>query len=264
MLTAVASCTATPPAPATPPVAMAIPFGPPAATSTKDVVLLIRMHLDTIEVPVGTISGSEELWSYLDEERLSSGGSMGRNGLRVAVGKQSLWPDVSKILIRLTGRHIQESTGIAIPGSPYCVVLKPAQPTQLIFLSNADRTLQGQDFPPGENQLRLLCTLNQDDPTQVMISAVPQVASTQHQWHVVQHEAGPSMELSSQIFGFSPLAFQTIVSSKDFIVIGPGPEARRPYTVGHHFMVREKDGVEFETVLVLIPEVVAERAQSRK
>ena len=50
---------------------------------------MIRMRMATVEVPVGTASGSEEIWSYLDEEPVSafSQGALGRNGFRVGRGR---------------------------------------------------------------------------------------------------------------------------------------------------------------------------------
>ena len=59
------------------------------------------------------------------------------------------------------------------------------------------------------------------------------------------------------IFSLTPLTFQVSVPSKDFLVIGPGPECGRRSSVGHHFLVSDRDGVEFETLLVLKPEAFA-------
>jgi len=43
--------------------------------------------------------------------------------------------------------------------------------------------------------------------------------------------------------------------------MGPGAAAARPSSVAHHFLIKERDGIRFETVLVLVPSVV--RAQTR-
>ena len=45
--------------------------------------------------------------------------------------------------------------------------------------------------------------------------------------------------------------------AKGFLVIGPGANARNPTSVGYHFLVKKRQGMEFETLLVLVPEVFA-------
>ena len=72
--------------------------------------LVIRIRMAVIEIPVGVVSSSEELWSYLDEEavRQVRTPSMGFNGIRIGRGTKRIWPDVSRVLTRMTGRRIQE------------------------------------------------------------------------------------------------------------------------------------------------------------
>jgi hypothetical protein len=224
------------------------------------VVLLIRFRLISVEVPVGSVSGSEELWSYLDEEKigLERTSVLGRNGLRIGLAKGNHLPDILKILTRLTGRTLQETNGVSLPGDPYPVILKQAQPIQTIFVSNQDRTLTGCDYPDGDNAMALSCTLNQDDPRMIMITGVPQIRTTQRHWRLSAESGQMSMVYQPLVYSFNPLMFSIGLSSKDVLVIGPGSLSRRPYSLGRHFLVRQREGVELETVLVLIPEVVAE------
>lgn len=250
----------------------AAPPQSPAPTATNPVlfgtadgpsdsyIMLIRFRLISVEVPAGSVSGSEELWSYLDEEKigLERSSLLGRNGLRLGLAKANQWPDVQKILARLTGRTLQETSGVSLPGQPYPLVLKQTQPIQTIFVSNQDRTLTGCDYPEGDNALALSCTLNQDDPRNIMITGVPQIRTTQRHMQVTNELGQVAMAYKPLIYSFSPLTFGMAMNSKDVLVIGPGSLSRQPYSLGRHFLVRQRDGVELETVLVLIPEVVAE------
>jgi len=229
-------------------------------------VLVARLRLVTIEVPVGTASGSEEIWSYLDEEPVSAirSASLGRNGLRVGLGREDSWPDLARIFKRMTGRSPKQNLVVAVPGDPLPIVLKERQQIQTIFTFYDDRTLSGADYPPGDNVLAVVCTLNEDDLSKLMITVMPQVRSTRHRTRFVMGQTGPRMVSTAEVFNFPHLTFRLTVPSKDFLVIGPGAHSRRPTSVGHHFLVKKKEGMEFETLLVLIPEVFAAPARSRR
>ncbi len=228
--------------------------------------LFVRLQLASIEVPVGTASNSEEIWSYLDEEavRRISMRSLSSNGLRIGRGHQESWPDLAKILRRMTGRKLQESNMITVPGKVVPITLKSSQPMQTIFLIRQDRTLQGFDCPPGDNLLAIACTLDEDDPSKVLITGVPQIRAIRHKTRFVKPKGRLMMIHSPNIYSLTPLTFQVVVPSKDFLVLGPGAGSDRLSSVGHHFFIKQKDGVQFETILVLKPEVFATPVRTPK
>jgi len=225
----------------------------------KRLQIVVTLKLTTIEVPVGTASGSEDIWSYLDEEPVKAvhSASLGRNGFRVGLGRAGSWPDLVKILKRMTGRSPSQSLVATAPGVPLPIVLKEKQTTQTIFTFHADRTLSGRDYPPGDYLLAMVCTLDQDDLSKVLLTAMPQVRSARSRKTFALGKAGPEIVVRSQVFDFSPLAFRLLIPAKGFVVIGPGANSRNPTSVGHHFLVRKKEGMEFEALLVLTPEVFA-------
>jgi hypothetical protein len=222
-------------------------------------VFVVRLRLVTIEVPAGTASRSEEIWSYLDEEPVQAIRSvnLGRNGLRVGRGRADTWPDLARIFKRMTGRSPKQTLLVAIPGDPLPIVLKERQAAQTIFTFYDDRTLSGADYPPGDNVLATVCTLDEDDVSRIMVTIVPQIRTTHRKTRFVLDGGEPKKVAAPMTYSFPQLAFQLTVPSKDFLVIGPGAHARRPTSVGNHFLVREKEGVEFESLLVLIPEAFA-------
>jgi len=95
--------------------------------------------------------------------------ALGRNGFRIGLAKRDSWPDLARIFKRLTGQQTKESTFLRVPGAPIEVVLKEQQPGQTIFTVNDDRTISGEDYPPADNLLTLLCTFNQDEPNHVLL-----------------------------------------------------------------------------------------------
>lgn len=221
--------------------------------------IIVRLRIITIEVPVGTASMSEEVWSYLDEESIEAGraGTLGRNGFRIGRGHKNTLPDVAKILKRMTGKKLGETMLMAMPGSPVPFVLKRQPDARTVFTFHDDRTLSGADYPPGEYLLTMVCTLDEDDPSVVLITGVPQVRSRYHRPEAARKMGKMSITASPVLYTFRPLVYQVRAPSGDFIVIGPGVESRRANSPGHEFLVRDKAGMEFETLLVLVPEVFA-------
>jgi len=223
-----------------------------------DYALLVQMRLGTIEVPVGIASGSEEIWSYLDEEAIEPvhAANLGRNGLRVGLGRKDNWADMAKIFERMTGRTVAMKDMLLMPGNPAPLTLKRAQPVQTIFIFYDDRTLSGADFVPGDNLFVITCTVNEDDVSTVFLTGVPQVRTSARRPRVVNESGRFTMVAKPDVFPLTPLTFRVPVVQGDFVVIGPGSAATRSVTAGHHFLVKKKEGVEFETVLVLFPRSV--------
>lgn len=248
-------------APVAPPGSRPPPAIPAAQMKAgEEYVLLVKLGVTSIEAPIGTISSSEQVWSYLNEEAISleeSGGILGRNGLRIGTGSKQNWQDLAQVLKRLTGRSLDQTITMAHPAAPITIELKRAQPGQTVFVHFKDRSMGGQDYPPGDNLLALTCTFNSDDPSTVLVSGKPQIRSTHRSPKIINDMAGMLVVEKPTIFPFDELDFQMRLPNSDFIVIGPGRQSRRPSSVGHHFLVKDKDGIDFETILILTPQIVA-------
>lgn len=232
--------------------------GTDAASTGRAVrVRFVFLHLVTFEVPAGVASASEQIWSYLDEESIGTqqGLSLARNGIRMGLGREEDWPDLARILKQMTGRRLRETTVTALPGAAVPLELKKRQPRQIIFTFYEDLTVSGADYPPGDNLLRIACTLDEDDPTVVRITGLPQIRSTRRKPTVLNKPDTVAIVERPTVHDLDPLMFQVSVPSKDFLVIGPNAEAQRRWSAGRSFLVTERHGVPFETVQLLIPEV---------
>ena len=227
--------------------------------------IVVTMKLTTIEVPVGTASGSEDVWSYLEEEPVKPirSASLGRNGFRVGLGRAGSWPDLVRVFKRMTGRSPEQSLVATMPGAPLPIILREKPTAETIFTFHSDRTLSGRDYPPGDYLLAVVCTLDEDDLSKVLITAMPQVRAARSRKTFAMKKAGPGIVVKSEVYDFAPLAFQLTIPPKGFVVIGPGANSRNPISAGHHFLVRKKEGMEFETLLVLTPEVFATPVRGR-
>lgn len=250
-----AGCIRTPsPPPAEPAMPMLLtPREPPRR------VLVVQMQLVSIEVPVGSATSSEDIWSYVDEEPASASraSALGINGFRVGLARQESWPSLEKIFRQLTGRQGQAALLSSLPGDPVQVVLKPGQPAQTLFLFHADRTPPtGEDYPPCDNLLTVMCSLDEDEPNRLIVLGQPQMWSTERSLQYVEEGGRYLYAARPRVYGFPELTFRLRVALGEIIVVGPGSSARRGTSVARHFLIKQRNGIEFETVLVLIPRVV--------
>lgn len=176
--------------------------------------LIVRLRLIPVEVPIGTISNSERLWSYLDEEvpGVAAAMALNRNGFRVGRGNTSTWEPLAKLLRQMTGRAVNESTVLVPPGVATPIVLQPNQPEQKIFTFDSRGELIGRDYPPGHNVLMMACRVNEDEPTMVLIHAVPLVRCTARRDTICQRrravrhpaQGGPAGDRAAGVHGQRP------------------------------------------------------------
>lgn len=236
------------------------PVMPGGKKVSRNAILGVQLAIISVEVPMGMASGSEEIWSYLDEEPVSvkQKGNLGRNGFRIGHGKKDSWPDVARALTRMTGQKLKETATLAFPGSPFPIVLKMLQPEQTIFTFFPDRTMTGADYPAGDNIVSLTCTLDEDEPGKVLLTGLPQIRSTQHHAEIISENGSLMIANRPYYFNFDEASFQIMTPSQDILVIGPGSQVRRKHSIGRSFLVKQKDGVDFETVIVIVPQVLAQ------
>jgi len=220
----------------------------------------VRLRMFSIEVPVGMSSRSELIWSHLDEEPIQAGrtGVLAANGFRVGTAGRQAWPQLANILSEMTGQQLNELILTFPPGKVIPVTLKQDQPSRTIFIYYQDRTADGQDYPPGDNLLAIAVTINHDDPSKVVLTATPQIRLTEPEVTIVKSPYGAYSKKTEQpIISFRSLTFQITLPSQDIIVIGPGAESSRTTSVAYNFLVSGKQGIEFERILVLVPETWA-------
>jgi hypothetical protein len=231
------------------------PEGSPAAATRT--IYMIYLRIGMVEVPTGMASGSERLWSYLDEEPVAMySTSLGLNGFRIGLGRPDSWHDLDRVLGQMAGRQFRARALQLYGGQPGSVVIKGDQPVQTIFTYFSDQTLSGADYPPGDNILTAGADLDRSGDGGVIVTALPQVRSTRKQ-SVVEMRAGvPTFTTRSALFPFRPLTFQVAIPEGYFLVIGPGIQSRRPSSVAHHFLTVQREGIEYETLLIVHPTVV--------
>jgi hypothetical protein len=230
------------------------PDDPPEAGQT---LYMVHLRIGTIEVPTGMASGSERLWSYLDEEPMAMYSAvLGLNGFRIGLGRAASWESFAAELQRMTARRFRTQAVQLFSYRPGEVTIKESQPVQTIFTYHDDQTLTGADYPPGDNILTLAATVDRTNPEDVLLTALPQIRTKRKQSEFVLEDGVPTLATRAILEPFRPLTVQLRIPKDHFVVIGPGIMSRRPTSVAHHFLTFERQGMEYETLLILHPQVV--------
>jgi len=221
----------------------------------------IRLSLYSIEVPAGMVSGSEDVWSYLNEEAVGveTLTALGLNGLRVGLGQQSDWPYLAKLFRKLTGRKLTEGASTLRPGQVTQITLNVESPAKTLFIYQRDRTMYGSDFPVGDYLLAVSCTLDEDDPRKTLLTALPQMRTSQVFTRRKITDDKVQVVSAPDLTSFKSVMFRLSIPDDGFIVIGPGSQSRRKSSLGSVMLRREKKGLPFENVLILSAEIFSSR-----
>ena len=229
---------------------------PPAPGGTQR-ALVIRHRIITLQLPLGAASETEELWTYINEEPVGArrGPCLFRNSIRVGIGREADWPEVARTLRRLTGEQLSRSQVVAQPGRPVPIALLPGRGEQTIFMFRPDGTLFGMDYPPGDNLMVITAGVNFDGPRNVLLRGAPVIRTKKRTKRYVKGETGYVLRAEPIYFRMEELAFQFNVPPGGFVMMGPGPEVKRPTSPGRKFLTAERRGERFETIMVIAPEV---------
>jgi hypothetical protein len=213
-----------------------------------------------VELPVGAASEGEDIWRCLDEGAIGADclRVLHRNGLRVGMTKSGNLPDLLDVLGKLTGRKLVHGTHAASPGVPICLTLKENQPPQMVFAFDGDGSAHGADYPAGNYVLAVSYRLNEKEekPSTILLTVVPQIRPASSKTADDSINAEAEFRTDKEIISFEQAAFTISMPVGDILVVGPSSESHRPSSIAHGLLKGNLNGVPFETVLLLIPQVV--------
>jgi hypothetical protein len=244
------------------------PFGPPPTVRTVETTasaesrqagpLGVCLRLAVIDLPLGAASEGEEVWARLREDTIDPERSriMKANGLRAGVAKARNLVDLIGALEGLTGREILYGTIPAVSDNPRTVTLRMDEPPRTFFMITREGSIRGADYPGGEYMLAVACRLYKDDPSRVLLTAMPQIRSATPDTRIVRTGGRLTFQPYRQVLGLDEAAVTLTMAVGDILVIGPSREARRPSSIGHAFLVGDREGIPFENVLLVIPEML--------
>lgn len=240
------------------------PGSPVVASGTSQMAVQFRVM--QVQAPLGVFSRSQKIWDHLDEHAVGIEMQMllQRNGLRLGLGASESWPPVKAILEsieRRTVRHLPPS----LPNSLSVSLQLTGEPVnQTLFFYRADGSMAGNYYSQATDVLRILWDFSSDNIEQVVVYITPEIR--QDQTGVV-YKATPLGAAAVPIFEgrvFSELTGRLVVAPQGYIVLGPGSDVNHTGLLGREFLVNQIDGEPYESILVIVPEVLDLRKQPAK
>ena len=217
----------------------------------------VKIVVLSLRVPIGQFSKNEGLWSYLDEEQVALKSKvLGLNGFRVGVGQKKNLQDVQQILTGMMASKYSESVLQTFNEKPGTIAMQRNTPAKTIFLYSENQTLTGNDYPPGDNLIKVNAVTNPDHRNKSLLTITPEIRSTKARLQMIHENRRPRLQESPVLFLFKNMRFQLKMTDGEFLIIGPGIESRRPTSIGHHFLTSTENNIEYERILVLQPQVV--------
>lgn len=225
---------------------------------TGQAVTMVHLYAAAIELPLGASTGSEKIWSRLDCKSFDPAclERMNLNGIRVGICRKADWPELANVLNQFEGRMLKSNITAALPGKPMSVIIGRHKTPRTIFLFRQDQTLAGKDYLPGDKLLQIKCSIRNRKRTDLMVSVIPQIQLLKEKMTYVRDANRYSVRSKRTIHSFYSLAWNVPISSKDFIIIGPASAANRSLSAGRHFFFHESKGLKYETLLILMPDVI--------
>jgi len=172
------------------------------------------------------------------------------------VGQKENLESVERILKSMMARKYSESILQTFNEKPGMIVLGRNMPGQTIFLYSENQTLTGNDYPPGDNLIKISAVTDSDHSDKSLLTITPEIRSIKTKLQVVREYGTTRIQEAPVLFPFASMRFQLKMTDGEFIIIGPGIESRRPTSLGHHFLTGTENNIEYEQLLVFHPQVV--------
>lgn len=218
----------------------------------------VQFRVIQVQAPLGEFSQSQKIWDHLDEQAVGTETQMmlQRNGLRVALGSAESWPPVQAILDSVTKRNVRQLPA-SLPNSLSVSLQLTGEPVdQTIFFYRPNGTMVGNFYSQATDVLRITWDFYSDNIEQVVVYITPEIRQDQTG---VTYKATPLGAAQVPVYEgrvLNELACRLVVSPEGYIVIGPGPDVEHAGLLGKEFLVNQIDGEPYESILVIVPEVL--------
>lgn len=228
-------------------------------------LLRVGAYLDIlrVEVPLHTLSDSQELWQYLDEQAIGAERivTLKRNGLRVGVGRSESWGPIKAILDRVEDRFIyHESASLDMGVLSLEVSMGPED--QTIFFFRGGDQMVGESFPASHNMLQISYEIRPDDPGRLALRIVPEIRQKQQKMTWSRRGTGYVRVPVYRGRVLHELAVGVSLSSGAFVAIGPGREIELHALIGRVLLTRDVEGKRYESIYFLTPQLVQRGSRS--
>ncbi len=207
-----------------------------------------------LDIPIEGQRHSRKIWNHVDELRVDPEvvARLARNGLRIGAASPSTWPAI-RAIVDTADADVRRDRLVAQPGMPLLIKLASISREESIFSYTADGRLVGKTFPAGEKLLNIDyafhpelggCT---DLQLTFEIRRDRGVMTWERREGIIRQVPAFDQHL------FADVSILLTLNPDEFLVLGLSDEPPNEYLIGGRFLISERAGKRYETVLCITP-----------
>lgn len=227
---------------------------------------IIDVVFDVVQlaIPIEGQRHSRKIWNHVDEMRVDPEvvARLARNGLRVGAASPGTWPAI-RAIVDTADADVRRDRLVAQPGMPLLIKLASISQEESIFSYTANGRLVGKTFAAGEKLLSIDyafhpelggCT---DLQLTLEIRRDRGVMTWERRGGIIRQVPAFDLHL------FADVSILLTLNPDEFLVLGLSDEPPNEYLVGGRFLISERAGKRYETVLCITPKPYQTRGVKR-
>ena len=236
----------------------------PQPHSAKD-VLLVSCQFHSLELPGHVAVTDFPFWPAAQVQTNDAAplppeivARWRANGLIVATAPVDHWPSLRQGIVDAAGLMWRQ----AMAGFRSAADLAefPAYPNEKstpVFVFDAYGTPRGFTAPPGDCLFRMTCVprTRLSSETDMRVKIVPLIAGSRQEHRFVKDQHRLRRVQQSPEIVFQELSLDAVIPNGYFICIAALPQSNGPESLGERFLLRQRDGKNYQQIVILVPEM---------
>lgn len=211
-----------------------------------------------IMVPLGTISGSRELWNQVNEQVLPAVRvqQLRNNGVRAGLVSEASWAGFKETLDELSDRRINWKRLVFRNGYPLELSIDERPRLNTVFYYLPDGRMPGNSYADSKRYLHVAHTPNPENFNEVLLAITPEIRQgrARKKWEMTEDGIRRVSLYEGKVF--VELSILVTVPAGSVLVIGMSPEVGKPNIFGEAFLTDEQDGQRWETMYLIAPRIL--------
>lgn len=234
------------------------PAEPQSEAPASATTLQLMFHVWRFEMSKLPPDASERIFKHLDETAITfeQARVLKSNGLRAAVGAGSSWPIVRALILEHNPQQTHYSV-VTPSGHPLKVELAQLVGDDPLFLFGPRGHLKGARFSRGVMCWHVEHAMDIHEVGRMECRILPELLRGETVGGNWMSGLQPHDSLR-----FEELAFDVLLDSKQFVIIGPSERARLNHLLGTRFVSKDVDGLTHDIYYCLLPKLVRQEIAS--
>lgn len=217
--------------------------------------VVISLDVYHMTVPLGAVSGNEDFWKRVDENRvdIATHDLLDKNGIRIGVGRDADWPYFKGLLGKYpTARSARGRTQAGKEGYIEMVMRAGVSQQTILGLDDHNRDW-GRTFEKCDDLLAISYVASTHAPGEVVVKVCPIVRGLRRYFHVsIMNNEETQIELAQPEHLYD-MRLEARIPLNDFLIVAPSRQSQLASSMGSTFLITEGRTEPTEHVLVIVP-----------